>query len=159
MSKNSIISRSHLFFWVDYVYLFLDVVLIFGSVFIFLGETIHFVPLAIAFLITEVLLLTLFFYHTQYPMSLISNGHKYTRINVSLSQQLDKWNPIETYIYKPRLFLYALGITKTIIIAKCAETGDIKAFCPYCKHMMEIDEVQERCPSCNKKMHDNEVSI
>ena len=109
--------------------------------------------LAVGVIAAEIVTLSSFIYHIQRPVSFTYNGHKYTRINACLKKQLA--TPFDSFIDRIRLPLFAFGIVKVIIIAKCKETGDIKVQCPYCKHIMNVEDVPYRCPKCNKRMHDN----
>ncbi|MDY4148942.1 MAG: hypothetical protein SOY26_04230 [Paludibacteraceae bacterium] len=156
VNKNDLIGmRSHFYYLDPCILMFRDLSLIFVFVLGIAGYYIGFIHLLIAFLLVEIVILTLFFYHMRYPVSFIYNGNKYVRINAYLKKQLDVWHPVVDLISTFRLFLYAFGSIKTIIIAKCRETGDIKVQCPYCKHIMNVEDVPYRCPQCNKRMHNN----
>ena len=143
----------------DAIWLFIEIIFIFAFILALAGDVIDVILLVKAFVVAEMLIVALFLYHMRYPISFVYNGHKYTRINARLKKNLEEWHPIEELVWQPRLFLYALGFIKTIIIAKCKETGDIKVQCPYCKHVMDVEDVPCRCPQCNRKMHDNTVVV
>lgn len=160
MSQNDyIIMRGCTYYLGDGIWLLLGTIFIFAFILALTGDFIDVILLVKAFVITEILILALFFYHMRYPVSFIHNGRKYTRMNACLKKELEEWHPIEEFVWRPRLFLYALGFIKTIIIAKCKETGDIKVQCPYCKHVMDVEDVPCRCPQCNRKMHDDTVVV
>ena len=130
------------------------VLLIYVSIMTLVCHNADFTPCSFyGLVVTEVVTLSSFVYHLQRPVSFTYNGHKYTRINACLKKQLA--TPFDSIIELPRLLLFAFGIVKVIIIAKCKETGDIKVQCPYCKHIMNVEDVPYRCPRCNRRMHDD----
>lgn len=88
MSQNDyIIMRGCTYYLGDGIWLFLGTIIIFAFILAFIGDFID-VILFVNFVITEILILALFFYHMRYPVSFIHNGRKYTRMNACLKKRI-----------------------------------------------------------------------
>ncbi len=80
---------------------------------------------------------------------------RYKRIRVSIAnRQLTQVHLYDIWIDWFKVFLYTVGIKKIIVIAECKEADDVKVQCPYCKSIMEVEEVQEKCPICARGLDD-----
>lgn len=158
MSKCNTIQKRSLFYYTQYhiemiiVYPFLHLIML---CLVSFNSTLTTIWLY-AFIPIEILLQVLFVYHMEYPKIFMFQGYKYKRIQASIiGKDLNRWRFYMWWVYETRIFLYTFGVRKTIIIAECRETGDIKVQCPYCKSIMEVENIDKRCPICHKEMEDD----
>lgn len=108
-----------------------------------------------SFLPIQVLFQFLFYYNIEYPRTFTYQGNKYKRLRASIAnRQLTQVHLYDIWIFMFKLFLYTIGVKKIIIIGECKEINDIKVQCPYCKAVMEVEEVQEKCPICSRSLDD-----
>ncbi len=108
-----------------------------------------------SFLPLQLLFQLLFYYNIEFPKTLTYHGYRYKRIRASMAnRQLTQVHLYDIWIDWFKVFLYTVGIKKIIVIAECKETSDVKVQCPHCKSIMEVEEVQERCPICARSLED-----